>query len=73
MQLFCSPSHTHEVTNLTLPAHTHTVRVLVRAACAVQDHPLHGNHILCLLGLAMQLAAFVSWEIKYTNMTQLAN
>lgn len=56
MQLSCSLSH------LTLSTHAHTVRVLVWATCAVQDHSLHEDNISCLLGLAMQVAAFVSWK-----------
>lgn len=64
VELSCSRTHVHDVTHLALSTHTHTVQVFVWAACAIQDHPLHRHHILGLLGLAMQVAAFVSWEIN---------
>lgn len=48
--------------HLTLAAHTHTVGVLVGAARAILDHPLHEDHVPRLFGLAMQVAAFCSCE-----------
>ena len=62
LQLSCSKPI--NVSHLTLPPHTHTVRILVWTACAIQEHSLHEDHVSCLLGLAMQLAAFVSWRSK---------
>lgn len=59
-QGFCSSPALAQATHLALPTHTHTVRVLVWAACAIQDHPLHEDHVPRLFGLAMQVAAFCS-------------
>lgn len=58
----CSCLDLTALTHLTLPTHTNTVWVLVWTACAIQDHPLHEDHISCFLRLAMQVAALGSWE-----------
>ena len=52
-------THTDTHTHLTLPPHTHTVGVLVGAAGPVQNQSLHVHHVAGLLGLAVQMAAFV--------------
>lgn len=49
-------------THPAVSTHTEAEGVLVGAACPIVHHALHGDHLPCLLGLAVEVASLLGWK-----------
>lgn len=58
-------SHTHPA----VPTHTEAEGILVGAARPIMYHALHGHHLPCLLGLAVQVASLLGWKRKWQGIS----